>query len=302
LTRPASGETIAAVRTWLALFAATLAAVAACGARSSLPFPEGDGGGGASPVVDNCQDAGTTYIYLIASDNSLMRFDPPSKGVTTIGTISCPTAKAGASPFSMAVDRQGIAFVVFDDGELFRVSTADATCLVTPFQIGQDGFSPTFGTGFSADTSDPGETLFVAGDMSEELATIDLTTFVLTPVGTFSTMIGEAELTGTGSGDLYAFGVVGSNGTTAALHLSQIDKATAAVIQDQSLQLASGSAEIFDWAFAYWGGGFYFFTSTDESSTDVSLYTPGGPLTLPVVAHFENAVVGAGVSTCAPVR
>ena len=64
--------------------------------------------------------------------------------------------------------------------------------------------------------------------------------------------------------------------------------------------MASGSAQIFDWAFAYWGGAFYFFTSTDGSTSIVSRYVPGGPLALPTVTTLGTPVVGAGVSTCAP--
>ena len=66
----------------------------------------------------------------------------------------------------MAVDRTGIAYVVFSpSGELFRVSTATAACEPTPFVSGQGGFSSTFGMGFSGDT-DGGETLYVAGDQN----------------------------------------------------------------------------------------------------------------------------------------
>ena len=56
---------------------------------------------------------------------------------TLIGTIACPVVNAGDEPFSMAVDRTGIAYTVFFNpnrtdpllgGELFRVSTATASC------------------------------------------------------------------------------------------------------------------------------------------------------------------------------
>jgi len=253
-------------------------------------------------TVDDCQDAGVTYIYLIGNDNQLIRFDPSTLLPTTIGTISCPIANpmAAPTPYSMAVDRQGIASVVFTDGELFRVSTATASCEATGFQIGQGGFSAQFGMGYSSDTGDTGETLFVVGNVSMELATLDPATLLIKPVGTFSSPIGEAELTGTGSGELYAFGLVVENHMTSALHLAQIDKPTAQVIADVFVTVQSGSAQIFDWAFAYWGGDFYFFTSSDNASTIVSRYHPGGPLALPVVATIGSAIVGAGVSTCAP--
>ena len=202
----------------------------------------------------------------------------------------------------MAVDRKGTAYVVFTpDGELFRVSTATASCQSTSFKAGQGGFSTEFGMGFSADVNDPAERLFVAGTFSMELATIDTNNFQLTQLGTFSIPIGEAELTGTGGGDLYAFGLVVDGGMTSALHLAHIDKGTAKVLADAFVTVESGTAQIFDWAFAYWGGDFYFFTSTDGVQTIVSQYHPGGPQMLPKwTTLLTTAVVGAGVSTCAP--
>jgi hypothetical protein len=317
------------VRIQVTLLVVSLAAAGwACGARTGLPGlpiepPEAGTGGApadagrdAGPdVVDapadappdvvatSCEDAGITYIYLIGNDNQLLRFYPPTLTAEPIGVIDCPvTVNPQATPYSMAVDRQGIAYVVFTDGELFRVSTLTASCEATPFQIGQGGFSQQFGMGYSADTNDPGEELFVAGNLSEQLAMLDTTTFTIHPVGTFSSMIGEAELTGTGGGDLYAFGIVldPDGGATDALHLSQIDKTTAAVLSDTFVTVATQSAPIFDWAFAYWGGDFYFFTSTDQMTTNVSRYIPGGSLALPTVTTLDTAVVGAGVSTCAP--
>jgi hypothetical protein len=329
------------VRIWLSVFTASIVAVAACGARTGLPVPEIDGGTGGAPrdagpdaedagpdvldappdvfdappdappdvvMVDDCVDAGITYIYLIGVDNRLYRFYPPTLEVTPIGIIACPST---SNPYSMAVDRQGIAYVVFFDGTLFRVSTDTASCAPTTFESAQGGFPPRFGMGFSADMTDPGETFFVAGSLPPVnpeypiLATIDPATFALTQVGPTSKPIGEAELTGTGNGDLYAFGIVnttpdGGATMTTALHLSQLDKSTANVIGDAFVQIQSGTAEVTDWAFAYWGGDFYFFTSTDNTTTIVSRYTPGGTANLPVVQTIGSAIVGAGVSTCAP--
>jgi hypothetical protein len=316
------------------MFAATVAAVAACGARTGLPVDQLEGSGGAPkdaghdappdvldagpdvfdappdvfdapPDVYDCQNAGITYIYLIGNNNQLLRFYPPTKKTDPIGMINCPIAMpdAGPSPYSMAVDRQGIAYVVFTDGELFRVSTLTASCETTPFQIGQGGFSTQFGMGFSADLNDPGERLFVAGNMTEQLATIDTKTFMLTTLGTFSMTIGEAELTGTGGGDLYAFGLVVDGGMTQAIHLAHIEKSTAKVLADAYLTVQTGMAPIYDWAFAYWGGDFYFFTSTDGTTTLVSQYIPGGSTTaMKYTTIMSTAIVGAGVSTCAPTQ
>ena len=319
------------MRALFAIFGASILAVAACGARSSLRVPdpaeeEVDAGPDALdagpdivdapdvfdappdvfdappdvPVVD-CQDAGITYIYLISSENVLLRFYPPDGSVVAIGNIDCPQPSPGAgTPFSMAVDRAGIAYVLFNDGELYRVSTATASCKSTGFVKGQLGFNERFGMGFSANVSNPGETLFIAGsDDTETLATIDVESFDLNVVGEFSNPIGNAELTGTGNGGLFAFGVEDVPGST-LLHLAEIEKSSAQIIGDEFLDLGTGGVGISAWAFAAWGGDFYFFTSTSPGTSKVSRYHPGDPFAVDYATLPGLTIVGAGVSTCAP--
>ncbi len=194
----------------------------------------------------------------------------------------------GATPYSMAVDRGGTAYVVFSDGELFTVSTVDASCHKTKFVPDQHGFK-TFGMGFSSDTNDPGETLFVAeadfSGPSQGLGTVDTSTFVLSFIGPFSQTIGRTEMTGTGDGRLFGFSLDQSG---AGSHLSQFDKATAQILSTTTLKTVGAADDAF--AFAFWGGAFYFFTSPGGSST-VTRYDPTTGALQPW---------GAGVSTCAP--
>lgn len=293
------------MRTWFALFAASIIAVAvSCGARSGLPLDapaaQADAGPDAPPdvVVNSCADAGTSYIYLISSENALIRFNPPDLSFTTIGTIDCPSSGI-AAPFSMAVDRQGVAYVLFSDGELFRVSTLTASCEFTSFVAQQGGFPLTFGMGFSSTPGGQDETLFVAGDDLDNpsapstLAILDTATFGLGPVGPLSSPITRLELTGTGDARLFGF-----SPTKPDSHLAEIDKATATVTSDVLLDLNQG--DITSWAFAFWGGDFYFFTSEQPGLSVVHRYTPGGTTTPPAVAQIDLTIVGAGVSTCAP--
>jgi len=312
------------VRKWFLLFAASILTVVACGARTGLRVDERHADAGPDPVdagpdvedaadvfdapeepdvidpfpdvANDCIDAGITYIYLISSENELLRFYPPDLSVTTIGTINCP-ASSGANPFSMAVDRQGVAHVLFSNGELFRVSTLTASCKSTGFVSQQGGFPLTFGMGFSSNKDDPGETLFVAGadtaGGSSAIGSIDLTTFTLSTIGLVSAPIGNPELTGTGDSRLFGFGPTAPNA-----HLAEIDKATAAITNDVLLNLDQSNIDA--WAFAFWGGDFYFFTSESQGTSIVHRYTPGGTKTPPAVAVIDLTIVGAGVSTCAP--
>jgi hypothetical protein len=334
LTSPAASDTLRPMRARLytSLFVASALAVVACGARSDLdvgvPEPLPDAGPDvvdAPPdvpadvpvdvpadvpvdvppdvppdVVDApfdapppiCDDAGVTYIYVITESGSLYSYYPPSNAFTFIAPVGCPSL----SPYSMAVDRGGTAYVVSSpDGHLFEVSTADGTCKETSFVPDQDGFL-TFGMGFSADMNDPGETLFVAeadfNGPSQGLASIDTTTFAFSFIGPFSPSIGRSELTGTGDGRLFAFSLDASGPGSV---LSQIDKTTAQVLS--SVPLAVGDTDD-GFAYAFWGGSFYIFTSPGGAST-VTQYNPADQ-SLQNINTLSDVIVGAGVSTCAP--
>lgn len=254
---------------------------------------------------DICPDAGSTLIYVITLQNQLLSFYPPTASFETIGTVLCPDQ---GTPFSMAVDRKGTAYILFSTGNLYRVSTKTALCGTTPFVPGNDGFPTNFGMGFSAntgtdggETGDGGETLYVTGDLGglgmgpAQLGWIDLSTFQTQRVGQISPIIEGVELTGTGSGEL--FGFYFATGTQGAGAIGQIDKSTALLLsttQLSAIDVANG------WAFAYWGGDFYTFTAPDGMDTEVQRYRPSDGSVVPVATLSGLEVVGAGVSTCAP--
>jgi len=320
------------------LFASLVAVIAACGSRTGLLVPldldaGADAKGDASiihnidakspeedaldeeealPLLDvrppppdvavpsDCVDAGSTFIYLISATNNLYSFYPPSAAFTLIGTIACPDSD-GSNPFSMAVDRKGIAYIVFQSGQLYRVSTANAACVPTAFATGQQGYPANFGMGFSQDT-DGGETLYVASDavsgQPSQLATIDVTNgYTLNVVNAFNPQINMAELTGTGAGGLFGFWDTDPEGMASGPDsaIVQIDKTTAQVTNSSPLPgLSQGNG----WAFAFWGGDFYTFTAPG-GSTVVNRFDPNDGSVVQV-AETTDEIVGAGVSTCAP--
>jgi hypothetical protein len=153
--------------------------------------------------------------------------------------------------------------------------------------------------GFSSNTNDEGETLFVAGDyFANSLAIIDQQTFALRIVGDFSPSIGNVEFTGTGDARLFGFAAPQIGDLRA--HLLEIDKSTAAVLSAVTLDM--GATHRVAFAFAFWGGDFYFFTSEAKGSSQVHRYSPGGSTTPDLIAEIDVTIVGAGVSTCAPAR
>jgi hypothetical protein len=320
------------------LFVSLVAIVAACGSRTGLIAPAEEGPVDAGPdvvrhpdarvpeedaeeldalppidvsppvdVASDCPDAASTLIYVISANNNLYSFYPPAGMFTLIGTIACPVVNAGDEPFSMAVDRTGIAYTVFFNpnptdpllgGELFRVSTATASCEATTYKPNQNPLFHTFGMGFSNDAVGTGETLYVAGQAAnqgsqpDELGSIDTTTFALTDIGPFNPIEQGAELTGTGAGDLFAFYEIDPAGDMA---IGQLDKTTANLVGQTPLP---GVVRGMGWAFAFWGGDFYTFTAPG-GSTVVTRYRPADGTILQVGAA-DDLIVGAGVSTCAP--
>jgi hypothetical protein len=192
----------------------------------------------------------------------------------------------------MAVDRSGVAWVLYTDGSVFHVSTADASCTVTAFPGGGPGFSQ-FGMGFVADA--PGstsETLFVASAASGQLGKIDTSSLKLSVVGSYDAVFDAAELTGTSAARLYGFF------TSSPPIVAEIDPKTAKILsQAPQPSVAIGSA----WAFAFWGGDFWLFTAPGVASR-VDRYRPSDGTTVTMKSNVGFNIVGAGVSTCAPLE
>lgn len=252
---------------------------------------------------NDCPDAEALLVYVISDNYQLQSFNPDNGQFRTIGQINCPTG-TNDSPFSMAVDRKGTAYILFTDEHIYRVSTATGACVATTYQPRQGNFAR-FGMGFATrNIFGPQETLYIAGDPDNVgngqptgaagLASIDPTTFKLTFVGA-DQRIQSAELTGTGDGRLFAFYQDPSD--FSGSNIGEVDTQTGQIIGQRHFESVDQGR---GWAFAFWGGDFYMF------------HAPGGTTTVtrwrPVdnsVATVANApqgvrIVGAGVSTCAP--
>ena len=253
-----------------------------------------------TPPIDvnriDCAEAGTTYIYVISNSYQLYSFDPATNATKFIGNIACPSDSNADTPFSMAVDRKGVAYILFTDERLYRVSTLNAACLSTAYVPRQSNFG-VFGMGF-ATSDEPGgpvEHLYVAGDRRNNsasgLARIDVTNFKLTTVG--DPDIEHAELTGTGGGALYGF--YKRSTTSPPSYIGELDTTTGLVKGEKKLDsIDQGQG----WAFAFWGGDFYMFHAPNGNSI-VTRYRPSDD-SVTQVATLPSIIVGAGVSTCAP--
>jgi hypothetical protein len=246
-------------------------------------------------VTPFCTDPSVLLVYVVSESNELLSFEPPSASFHSIGTIRCP-APPNATPFSMAVDHTGLAYVVFSDGELFQVSVKDASCKATSYRSPGGNYT-TFGMGFARDPNGMGETLYVASDTTSAtslLGTIAMPALTVRTIAQLDPSVSRAELTGTGAGQLFGFFTDPASATGFA-SIAEIDTATGRIRGRADLQ---GVTQGQGWAFAFWGGDFYTFTAP-SGQTVVTRFRPTDGSIVPI-ANYPGIIVGAGVSTCAP--
>ncbi|HEY4058478.1 MAG TPA: hypothetical protein VGM39_17820 [Kofleriaceae bacterium] len=280
-----------------------------------------DGGGDDNPGNDgsvtgngDCSDA-AKFVYVVDEDNTLSKFDPMTGQFTSIGTLTCPAMEVPdpndifgfgdtipATPFSMGIDRDANAWVLYNSSEVFKVSTQNASCTPTSFHA-PSGLS-LFGMGFSTDAAGGStDTLYIAGSdevgdetANTKLAKLDTNSMQVTMLGSVT---GSPELTGTGNAELWGF----FPGTSGA-KIEKLNKTTGAMIDMHNLMNLSGTPAA--WAFAFWGGDFWAFLARQDANTGevedttVYHYDTTGTLKDSHVAAGRH-IVGAGVSTCAPV-
>ncbi len=244
--------------------------------------------------TSTCAVKGVELVYVVDSDHNLLSFDPqrlPGEPFHMIGKLTCETA---GQPFSMAVANDGIAWVLYTTGRIYRVSILDAHCT----KAGDPDDGPdTFGMGFAAD-GPVSEKLYLAGnDSSQQLAVLDTTSPSpqWQPVATIAAdQQRNPELTGTADGALFGYFPDEVSGG----FVQQIDPKTGKVIGAR-MKLAAGPGEIEAYAFAHWGGVFYVFTTINHTNIVHAIHRKTGKYEL-VLPRIPYEVVGAGVSTCAP--
>jgi hypothetical protein len=253
-------------------------------------------------------------IYVLAwnelDSGSLWTFDPATLSFDEIGPIPC---NPGAMVFSMGISRDAKAYVQYQPGgDIFTFDVNTGTCDDPGFAPGQSGFSQ-FGMAFVSESeADPCDDLYALrmqgatptecpGSICGSLGRIDPLSMHLQVLN--GTSYDGGELSGTGDGRLFAF--VG----LAPAELVELDKDSGEVLFSGELE----GLELTDaFAFAFWGGDFWFFTEANDTvpgwpegvSKVVKLDYDGsdghGVRLTTEVASAPILVAGAGVSTCAP--
>lgn len=271
-------------------------------------------GGGADDPDDraDCSAAGANLVYVVDDDNTLLSFDPAKLATgedpfEIVDRLECradspwPGETPPARPFSVAVDRRATVWVLYSSGEIFHVSTEDASCTATDWIEGQSGFE-LFTMGFVSDAPDAdSETLFIGGGDSEDrgaqdLGRVDVTSLTATRLAALPSAPLGPELSGTGGAELYGYYPDNASG-----FVGEMDHTTGATVERYPLEPLAGQGTAF--AFAHHGGKFYIFVTeagfAGETSRVIEL-DPAGPTETTVVSESRYKVIGAGVSTCAP--
>jgi hypothetical protein len=242
---------------------------------------------------------GTDVIYVLSDNAELWSFDPDSLEFELVGGFVC---SGMVSTFSMGVDRNAVAWVMFQSGDIFNIDiNAPAACVDPGYTPGQLGFG-LYGMAFVSEGEDnPCDQLYAQqfnGNFGQEgpgigqLGTVDPDDLTLSVVGPDD--FDGGELTGTGDGRLFMFA-----GASPA-KLVELDKSDASVISVFEL----GDLELTNaFAFSFFAGDFYFFTEGAGFDSQVTYLDYDGSQDLEVVvAQAPIRIVGAGVSTCAPVH
>ncbi len=255
---------------------------------------------------DDCPER-AKIVYVVTKGNQLLSFVPDKLQFKLVGNLQCP-AQGGQTPFSMSVDRQANAWVLFvsamgQGGPVMKVSTENAACQATNYQLGQQG-QELFGMGFSSDAPAAlTEKLYLAGTTSFNfalqggctLATLDTKTMLVQTIAALPKQLGCPDLSGNGNAELFGFFP-----QTNPAQVVKLDKATGQPVKNWPLP-AGAFAGVEAWAFAQWGGKFWlFFKSSGDLSSSVWSLDPVNGNATKVLANTGHVITGAGVSSCAP--
>jgi hypothetical protein len=257
----------------------------------------------ACPDLEVALDDG---IFVLSDDAELWKFYPETKQFEMLGAFNCGGMNG---TFSMAVDRLGYAWVMFNNpqGEIWKLNVTNvADCQDPGYNQGQMGVSY-FGMAFVSNSAEDvcdklyGNTFNGQGGFGEgpnigDFLTVDPDSLILSKLG--KTNFNGAELTGTGDGRTFMFGGVNP------AKLVEVNKQNGQFIDTLPLP---GLNLTNAFAFSFFAGDFYMFTESNNPNVskvtlldyDDSDMNGQQDLTT-IVASAPIRIVGAGVSTCAP--
>ena len=145
---------------------------------------------------DDCTTTDDLVYVLARDDGALYTFDPSSLTFTRLGVVSCRTS---SDPASMAISRDGVAYIRYADESVYAVALDTLACTATTYSDRRTSFD-SFGMGYATDEAGTWrDHLYVAN--SDTLGVLDPSTW---EIHTLGRMASQSELTGNASGELWA--------------------------------------------------------------------------------------------------
>jgi hypothetical protein len=229
--------------------------------------------------------AASQLVYVFSDAGDIYSFDPPSKVFTKVATPGC-----SGQANSMAIDRNLVAWLNYV-GTIYTYDlNTNGGCQPSGITL-PSGFEQV-GMGFSTDmVGGTTETLYLSSILGSGLGKVDMSTKTVVQI---STSGAGGELTGTGDARLFQY-------FTSPVSVAQVDKTNGSLLTNVPL---AGVPTPSDWAFSFWGGDFYVYAAPNGNADGNSSVIQYDPIADTVVTSYVKdvgfAIVGAGVSTCAP--
>ena len=148
-----------------------------------------------------CTTETRNNIYLLNDNNILYQFTPTTLNLTRIGSINCSTS---ASIFTIALQRNGLIWVLLTDGRLYTYNIKSAQCTATAFLQNQTDIR-SFTMAFVNNDHDNDETLYYISKLNDGrnvLGRINMTTLTMSIVSNYNTG-SSPDLAGTNDGRLF---------------------------------------------------------------------------------------------------
>ena len=239
------------------------------------------------PPADDCEDTSELLYAVDKNDGGLYLFDPSNGGFELLGVPDC--GMFSGTPASMAVARNGIAYVRYSSSTLYAIDVETLECTETNMSVSSFG---KFGMGYATLHGNTWEDeLFIAN--RDTLAKLNTSTFQVETIGPLPS---QSELTGNALGELW-----GVFPLETPAQIMELDRNSGQPQRSISLTFMPSPMNIDTFAFATWGGDFYVFLrlyGMGESTRVYRVSTTG--LTEVLSNETGRNIVGVGVSTCAP--
>ena len=275
--------------------AGALVLAAGCGGSPDLgdPWQQVDGSGQLPDGGTPWQDAatGTDGFVPVLQDRvyahsagTLFAIDPNTLVVTVVGDFGWPAGSLGEQMTDIALDAAGhMIGISFNNVYAVDKETAECTFLAALQASVSNGLSWVEGVGV-----DPGTPALVGVNASGSYYTIDPSTGISTPIGSYGGGFGS-------SGDLVFVRGAGAFATTS--HSSYTSDVLVSVHPATGVVTPIGPTGFQSiWGLAYWGGEVFGFTQSGQF-IKIDITTGQGTL----LESTSYAFWGAGVTTTAPI-